>query len=134
MENNLPKFPNCYVCGQENERGLRTRWKIEDGFVSSELETECWMAGYEDVVHGGITSSMLDEAVIWAAYEATGQFCVTAELQVRFLKPVRIHQIYRIEGRLIHQTGRMHTVEAILMDASQQIMAKATAKVMPVKR
>ena len=129
----FPQFPNCFVCGQENDHGLHTHWQSDEEKVTSQLTTQDWMAGYEDVVHGGIISSVLDEAVIWASYASTGLFGVTAELNVRFLKPVHIGQTYTIQGWLTEQKGRMHIAEAILSDSTQKIMARATAKILPVK-
>ncbi|RPJ63161.1 MAG: hypothetical protein EHM24_24820, partial [Acidobacteria bacterium] len=42
------------------------------------------------VVHGGIVSALLDEVMVWSAFYTTGSHAVTAELTVRFVRPVRV--------------------------------------------
>ena len=81
----LPGFPHCFVCGAENPRGLRIPFAAKGDGVEAEYTAESEHVGYEDVVHGGIISALLDEAIIWAVYVSTGRFGVTAELCIRFL-------------------------------------------------
>ena len=54
----------CIVCGQENPYGLHIHFVRErDGAISAEWRpTEKW-EGFKGIVHGGIISTVLDEAV-----------------------------------------------------------------------
>ena len=45
--------------------------------------------GFHDVVHGGIISTILDEAMAWATAHA-GVWAVTGEMRVRFRQPSRL--------------------------------------------
>ena len=53
----------CVVCGQDNPYGLRIQYVLgHDGIISAEWRpTENW-EGFEGIVHGGIISTVLDEA------------------------------------------------------------------------
>jgi uncharacterized protein (TIGR00369 family) len=128
----LPTYPKCFVCGQDNPRGLRTRFYAATDHVFAEFVPESYLAGYENVVHGGIASTLLDEALIWAAYVSQGQFGVTAELTVRFRQPMIVNQSYRIIGKMVENRKKLWIVEAWIVDDKEKLYASASGKVMPM--
>ncbi len=128
----LPYYPHCFICGTENPRGLKCRFTVEGDTVTSSIATEPWMAGYEGVVHGGIIGSLLDEALVWAAYAKTGRFGVTAEIQIRFLRPLPIGVKCTVEGRMKEDRGRIWTAESRIFEDADRIIAKAGGKIMPL--
>lgn len=97
--------------------------------VSAEFTPDRSHAGYEDKVHGGIISSLLDEALIWASYLSTDTFGVTAEMTIRFLKPLPIHTSCRIRGRTLKNRNRISFAESWIQDSSKTVYAKASGKV-----
>jgi uncharacterized protein (TIGR00369 family) len=128
----LPTYPKCFVCGRDNPRGLRTQFIAEVDHVFAEFVPEPFLAGYENVVHGGIASTLLDEAMIWAAYVSQGRFGVTAELTVRFRKPMIVNQLYRIIGNMVEDRKKLWIVEARIVDDKEDLYASASGKVMPM--
>lgn len=53
-ESPLPGFPNCFVCGKRNPRGLKLNFTIhEDGVRASFIPDET-LVGYENTVHGQV--------------------------------------------------------------------------------
>ena len=128
----LPTYPKCFVCGQDNLRGLRTQFIAKADHVFAEFVPEPFLAGYENVVHGGIISTLLDEAMIWAAYVSQGCFGVTAELTVRFRKPMMVNQSYQIIGKMLEDRGKLWIVEARVVDGKGDLCAAGTGKVMPM--
>jgi acyl-coenzyme A thioesterase PaaI-like protein len=74
----------CVVCGQENPNGLHIRYMRErDGAITAEWRpTKNW-EGFEGIVHGGIISTVLDEAMS-KAVAAMNYEALTGELTVRF--------------------------------------------------
>jgi len=56
-------------------------------------------AGYENRLHGGLLTSLLDEAMAWACAVRVGSYCVTGDLQVRFKGAVRLGEAVVISGR-----------------------------------
>jgi uncharacterized protein (TIGR00369 family) len=128
----LPTYPNCFVCGQDNARGLRTRFTASGDGVCATFTPEPFMAGYENVVHGGIASTLLDEAMIWAAYAYNGLFGVTAELAIRFRKPMTLSHSYQIEGKMVEDRGKLWIVEARIVDDKENLYATGTGKVIPI--
>ena len=72
--------------------------------------------------------------MIWAAYVATSRFGVTAELKVRFRRPLRIHQQCTVEGKLLEDKGKLWVVEARMVDDGGNVIAEAVGKVIPTAK
>jgi len=108
----LPTSATCFVCGEENTAGLRTRFYVEDGVVKTVLHPQQHHCGYWNTVHGGVLAAIVDECMGWAAARAIGRMCVTAELSIRYLRPVSADsessvetQVNRVNRRLVEATG-----------------------------
>lgn len=76
--------PLCVVCGQSHKCGLGLRFSLrDDGSVEARLQCREAYQGYEGVVHGGITSALLDGAMTNCLF-AHGTVAVTGEMTVWF--------------------------------------------------
>ncbi|GAC1306048.1 MAG: PaaI family thioesterase [Vulcanimicrobiaceae bacterium] len=118
----------CIGCGLESTIGLKMRFAIaEDRSVTSALTIARPFQGWSDVVHGGIVALVLDEAMAHAA-GAHGHLGVTAELNVRFRKAVTIATPLVVYGNVLWQRRNVFGLEATVCDASQRLLASATAR------
>ncbi|MCG2722084.1 MAG: PaaI family thioesterase [Thermodesulfovibrionales bacterium] len=72
----------CFVCGEENENGLRLFFTLLDGKICAEFTFSKVHQGYKDIVHGGLLSAVLDEAMVKASL-MQGMPAVTAEITAR---------------------------------------------------
>jgi uncharacterized protein (TIGR00369 family) len=127
------EYRNCFVCGQGNARGLKLVPRNVDGKAEAEFTPDRSLEGYDGVVHGGIVSALLDEVMVWSAFYSTGFHAVTAELTVRFVKPVRVETAYRVLGSVRENKGRIILTDASIEDVSGTVMAKAEGKLFSVK-
>jgi uncharacterized protein (TIGR00369 family) len=82
--------------------------------------------GWLGVVHGGILSSLLDEAMSWAAL-FSGASTVTAKMGTRFRRSLPIEQPVVITGRLTRQTRKLIEAAAQINLADGAVVAEATA-------
>lgn len=120
---------HCFVCGQLNENGLKAVFDID----REQRQSHCLITipngfqGWADVVHGGILSSLLDEACIYACQSAGQQF-VSAELNVKFRKPVTVGTEITVTGELLDRRKRIWQARAQI-EIDGTIHAEATAKV-----
>jgi len=119
----------CFVCGEKNPIGCKAAINVDQEQASSwtrvKLPTE--FQGWRDVVHGGILAALLDEVCIYACRTRADQ-CVTAELQVRYRKPVPVGSEVEVFGQLVACERKIWQAAAQLKIAGT-LYAEAEAKV-----
>lgn len=127
----------CFVCGSGNPDGLRIRFEYpEPGRCRAEFTPPRKFQGWQNILHGGIIATLLDEALAHAyggAARGGGEAAVTAELSVKFKKPVRIGAPAFLEGRVISETSRLIEGESVLRDAAGVELAAATGKLIKLR-
>jgi len=120
----------CLVCGVENVAGLHGRFlELEDGELLGVFEPRAEHQGYPGRLHGGIASAILDETIgraITVAHPDT--WGVTAELTVRYRRPIPLDVPIRAVGRVTRDTSRLFegTGEILLEDGT--VAASASGK------
>ncbi len=122
----------CYVCGKKNPLGLKVDFEIDRDAKSirAEFIPHRDHQGYEGIVHGGILSSLLDEAMAKLAF-TLGIPAVTAELNVKFKAPASPLDRLTLSGRLVHETRRLIEAEARIQ-RGPVVIAEATGKLLRV--
>jgi acyl-coenzyme A thioesterase PaaI-like protein len=131
-ELNLPYTRGCFVCGAHNPHGLHLRFRRVGEEVHADFVPETHHAGFRGIVHGGILSTVLDEAMFWAAASTKKSFCLAAELNVRFITKVSVGQPMLAVARLKTDRGRLWESEAELRDAHGNVCVRATCKQIPM--
>lgn len=122
------EFDQCFVCGQANERGMKLKLhRTEDGQIVTRFEAEGVYQGWPGILHGGVISSVLDEATAYVTLHM-GLVAVTAEMSVAFHKPVRVGERMQVCARATHATRRVVEVKAELRDETGDLRAESTAK------
>lgn len=131
-EGTLPWTKTCFVCGQDNPNGLKLRSRVEgDRIVLTHITRESDL-GYRHLVHGGISMTLLDEVMTWAAILTFKQACVAAEITVRLKQPVTVDQAIRVEGWVTGGKSRITLTEGRVLDERQTVLATATGKYIPM--
>ncbi len=99
---------HCFGCGRLNPHGLHLSFgpNADGDGVWAPFVPQSEHEGYANVVHGGIITALLDEAMAWAAY-ARDVWVVTARIDARFRRPVEIGVPIRVFGRVIADRGRI---------------------------
>lgn len=128
----LPWTKSCFVCGEANPHGLRLRSRVEGDRVVLTCTTREADLGYRHLVHGGISMTLLDEVMTWAAILTFERSCVAAELTVRLKQPVTVDQTLRIEGWVSEARPRLTTTEGRILDSEGRVLATATGKYVPM--
>jgi len=121
--------PLCIVCGKAAECGLGLHFSLrDDGGVEARFECKARFQGYEGLLHGGVTSSVLDGAMTNCLF-AHGIVAVTAEITVRFRHPVELDAPLVVRAHITRSQAPLHIVEAQIVQDGQ-IKAKASGKFM----
>lgn len=104
----------CFVCGQDNPGGLQLHPESGDGRAVIDWIPPATYQGYAGVLHGGVISTLLDEAMAHAALSLAGR-APTVEIAVQFLKPVMTGQPVSVRACVREQRRRVLIVEAELV-------------------
>ncbi len=116
----------CFVCGKNNPIGLKLNFQWDGKVARTEfISTELYQ-GWKGIVHGGIVSCLLDEAMFYAAF-FEGMYCVTAETQARFKRPAPVGELLIITGYLTRKNRRMAEAKAAIHLKDGTLVAESTA-------
>ena len=107
-----PLQNRCFACGKENAIGLRLEFSHQPhGEATASWRPAEWHEGWPGVVHGGLLSTALDEAMSHAVL-ATGLKAMTAELRVRFREAVPSRRDLAVKGWVVQRARRLVETEA----------------------
>ena len=127
MKPNLEDDHYCFVCGKENPAGLYLKFSLNGGKVLTEFIPQKIHQGYKDIVHGGIISTIVDEAMVKAAL-LQGMPAVTAEITVRFRNPLMAGEKAFVEAEITKANRKIIETTAIVRKADGTPIAEGTAK------
>ncbi len=135
---NLVDDHHCFACGADNPDGLGLKFEYpEPGRCRAEFLPSAKFQGWKGVLHGGIVSTLLDEALAHALggqeRGGGGSGAVTAELTVRFKKPVPIGEKIILMGRVVSERGRVIEAESEISDGQGSVLAQAAGKLVRPK-
>lgn len=124
----------CFVCGPDSPVGLRVHFDGDrDGVVARCTVDPRWQ-GFEGIVHGGIIAGLVDDAMWHAIYHHGSVNTMTAELSVRYQKPVPIGELLHIAGRVTQFTRRLVVATAtIVLESGGPVLVEAVGRFMPAK-
>lgn len=114
----------CFVCGKNNPRGF----KIKVSYTEAELAAETELRipreyqGWNEVIHGGILSTLLDELMAHAVWNFAGPG-LTLSMEVRFHAPLKPGEPIRVRGVMHTPNGsrRLAEGEIIRLSDGQRI-------------
>jgi uncharacterized protein (TIGR00369 family) len=117
----------CFVCGVENSNGLKLRFfETGPGEVIAYYTVDKKFQSYPGVVHGGIVAAILDEA---AGRSQMGpdanRFMFTAQISVRYRKPVPVGMPLRILGHAQELHGHIAKASGEIYDKDSNLLAQA---------
>jgi len=99
----IPKLQghHCFACGTANPIGLNLEFYCLGDVVCSEITLEKVHEGWDNMAHGGIVSTLLDELMSWAIMYSKRVLLVTRKMDVKYIKPVLIGSPLTVTGRLM---------------------------------
>jgi len=132
----LPNSPQgrCFACGPLNPAGLQMRFFTDERSVFSRLVVPEHLCGWNEVVHGGVLSIILDEIMSWAVIYLLKSFTLTRSMSIDFLKPIKVGSSVQAEGRLGKMRGKREAaMEGFVYDGNGQLCVRSSGifKVIP---
>jgi uncharacterized protein (TIGR00369 family) len=95
----------------------KERQTLKTTFISSPT-----FQGWDGIVHGGIISTLLDEAMAKLVYEL-GYQAVTASLEIRFKEPAPILEPLNVHGEITQVSKRLIRAKAHVARKDGTILA-----------
>ncbi|OGP89652.1 MAG: hypothetical protein A2157_09575 [Deltaproteobacteria bacterium RBG_16_47_11] len=124
-------YGNCFVCGENNLGGLRLRFKIDKEMqtLQTVFVANPTFQGWDGLVHGGIISTLLDEAMAKLSHEL-GYNTITASLEIRFKKPAPILEPLLVYGEILDVSKRLVKAKARVAKEDGTILAEGKSTLM----
>jgi len=124
----LQNSGHCFACGPHNIYGLRMRVRYEDGAAVCRLTLGHQYQGWEDIAHGGIVSTVLDEITAYAVIGLVGQG-VTTRMETTFRQAVPLGREIVARAHIVEQKKRLAVASGELRLAGDQtLLAEATSR------
>lgn len=116
----------CFGCGRDNPIGLKLSFQCDGKTARAEFTPTKFYQGWPGVVHGGIITCILDEAMIYAAL-FEGMNCVTAKMQVKLRHPALIDEPLIITSFITRNARRLVESKAYISLKDGTLIAEGRA-------
>ena len=104
------------------------KFYANDSLVYSKVTVPKHLVGWNNLIHGGILSTILDEIMSWAAIYLLKRITLTKSMAIEFLKPVYVEQTLRVEGKVLELISKHEAVmEGCLSNGDGTICTRSTA-------
>lgn len=113
----------CFACGRENPIGLHLDdFDLVDGHVSARFNPRADYRGAGNTLHGGIAATALDEMLVWAGILSERVLTVTGTLDLRYRRPVHVHDSIVVRARVDERNGRRLQISGELIVEGQALV------------
>lgn len=115
---------NCFGCSPDNKFGLQLSFVDEGEYLTASWTPKDYFQGYNNMLHGGIQSTLIDEIASWYVYAKLKTAGVTSKLEVRYKKPVYTDKgDIKLRAKLLGMKRNLANFEVELFDADGVLCA-----------
>lgn len=131
MMKNFKELParrnhRCFGCSPTNPVGLQMKFVSDGESVVSSLKVPEHLCGWDNLVHGGVIATILDEIMSWAAIHLLKKIILTKSVAINFIKPVYIGKLLTAKGRVVEvKSKREVLMEGLITNDSDEICARS---------
>ncbi len=133
---NMPIFDDyCFACGARNPIGIRMQVKYLEDIAAAEsiLALPKEFQGWQEVIHGGILATLLDEIMMHAIWHFAGAG-VTLGIDVQFRQPLAPAEMILVRGRITETKGRRLKAKGeIIRQADNRLIANSLGRFLLLK-
>ncbi len=116
----------CFGCGPKNDFGLRMKILTDETEVCAYLTVPQHLCGYNQIVHGGVIATILDEIMGWAGIYLLKKIAVTKTMSIDFLKAARIGDPLTVKGGILNQCGKREVrIQGAIYDSGNNLCARS---------
>jgi uncharacterized protein (TIGR00369 family) len=142
IKTGIKQLPNrddhkCFGCGPANTSGLQMKFFTDEKSVFSWLKVPDHLVGWDNLIHGGVLSTILDEIMSWSAIYLLKKLILTKSMTIDFIKPVFEGMELKAEGSIFEKRnnkeavmqGAIYNADGVLCTKSKGILALIEPKV-----
>ncbi len=126
----IPKLQgyNCFACGTANPIGLNLSFYRQGKYICSDITLEKNYEGWENMAHGGIVSTLLDEVMSWTVIYFRRIFFLTRRMKIKYIKPVPLYRLLTVRGKMIEGGNRrLCKASGLIQDEDKNTLVRAEA-------
>ena len=123
-------------CGVDYLDGMEMRFYTDEERVMSNFIIPESKHGWDDLVHGGITSTILDEIMAWSAVYFSAKLVFTRTMTIDYLNPIHVETEVKAVAWIDQvRNSRESVISSAIYDDKDELCAKATGiyKLFPLK-
>lgn len=127
----IPKLRghSCFACGTANPIGLNLQFYRFNESICADITLGKYHEGWQNMAHGGILSTLLDEVMSWTIIYFRRVFFVTRRMEIKYVRPVPIGAPLTVRGHL-REEKKERFIRAIaeVFNGESQLLAKAAGE------
>jgi acyl-coenzyme A thioesterase PaaI-like protein len=131
----LPHTHGCLVCGRTNPLGLHLSLHVnpDTAEVTTHFTPKPEHIGFENIIHGGLLATVLDEAMVWSSIWSARRACVAAELTIRYRASALPGDALTVTATIATARSKLITTTGMITRPSDNtLIATATGKFIPL--
>lgn len=102
---------HCFACGPTNPIGLKITFALEGEFCLASFTPGPDHVGYNQVVHGGLLFTALDDVMAnWLYLRGTQAF--TGKANIRYRREAEVGDTLQLKGWCTEQRSRLYKMQA----------------------
>lgn len=130
-----PEGHHCFACGTANPIGLHLDFYRYGESVCSDITLNKNHAGWENIVHGGIISTLLDEVMSWSILYFRREVFFTRKMEVKYIRPVLIDTPLTVRGFIVDETDpKRLKARAEIHDSQENLLSRSNGEFIILKK
>lgn len=130
-----PEGHYCFACGTANPIGLKLQFYRSGDAVCSDITLGKYHEGWENMAHGGIITTLLDEVMSWTVMYFRKSFFVTRRMQIKYVRPVLIGKPLTVRGRLVDKSESPKiTARAEIRDSEGALLVRSLGEFLTISK
>lgn len=118
----------CFGCSPDNPYGIHMDFYEDGDEIISFWKPESRFQGWIDTMHGGILSTVIDEAAGWVIVRKLQTCGVTARLEVDYKKPVMTDETQlTIKAHITGQRRNLVTIDVKIENSKGELCTEGRA-------
>jgi len=120
---------HCFACGTDNPVGLNMQFYHTGDMVCSDITLGKNHEGWENMAHGGIISTLLDEVMSWTVLYFKRTFLVTRKMDIKYIRPVPLGVPLTARGKILNETGNAKIdIRGEIVDSEKKLFVRSRAE------